>query len=40
MPPGPQLCATLATIDRTRLAAEDLGVFTRARARLLSYVGD
>jgi hypothetical protein len=38
MPPGPQLCAVLATIDRTRLTSEDLCEFTAARYRLLAYV--
>src|SRR6185436_6721275 len=38
MPPGPALCAVLATIDRTRLTSEDLCVFTAARYRLLAHV--
>ena len=38
MPPGPALCAVLATIDRTRLSSEDLCVFTAARYRLLAHV--
>ena len=38
MPPGPQLCAVLATIDRSRLSSEDLCEFTAARYRLLAYV--
>ena len=38
MPPGPGLCAVLATIDRTRLTSEDLCVFTAARYRLLAHV--
>ena len=38
MPPGPGLCAVLATVDRTRLTSEDLCVFTAARYRLLAHV--
>jgi hypothetical protein len=37
MPPGPELCAVLAGIDRTRLVGCDVVVLLRARARQVAY---
>ena len=38
LPPGPELAAVLATVDRSRVGACDLHDLLQARVRLLAHV--